>query len=77
MDWRTTMHANDFFFLQFSRIADIYVIPGKLSEIHLHTWLLSISSVFAYFFCLKKGLQGFCPISKIGLNEKSGKVKEK
>ena len=37
MDWRTTMHANG----QFSRNAYLCIIPGNLSENHLHAWLFS------------------------------------
>ena len=41
LHWTKTMHANIFW--QFSRNADICVIPWKLSDIHLHAWLFSKS----------------------------------
>ena len=33
------MHANGF--VTIFRNADIHIIPGKLSKIHLHAWLFS------------------------------------
>ena len=47
-------------FWQFSRNADIHIIPGKLSKIHLHAWLFS--NLCGKVLFLLKTVGQICPL---------------
>ena len=64
MDWRTTMHANGF--LTIFQDADIRIIPGKLSKIHLRAWLFS--NPLGKVIFLLKSMGQICPPDWIRLS---------